>query len=248
MKRMIVTAAIAVSALAALVSGAHAQVGVDLETGYVFPGYNDVRIPGDTGTLFSLSEDLAMDGQVYFRGRLSYTFGGKHTLSILAAPLSVTAEGTAPTAIAFAGADFREGASLKADYRFDSYRLTYRYRVYRSRTLDVGVGVTGKIRDAEIKVESTDAAGTKKNTGLVPLINFRVEWIFAGPVSALLEGDALAAPQGRAEDVLVAACYRVDDRWVVRAGYRLLEGGADNDEVYTFSLFSYFAVGVAASF
>ena len=35
-----------------------AQARIDLESGLVFIGYNDVRIPGDDGTLFSLKEDL----------------------------------------------------------------------------------------------------------------------------------------------------------------------------------------------
>ena len=60
----------------------------------------------------------------------------------------------------------------------------------------------------------------------------------------LLEGDALAAPPGRAEDVLFAAAYRVSDRVELKAGYRILEGGSDNDEVYTFSLFNYASVGI----
>ena len=34
-----------------------AQVDLDIETGIVFSDYNDVRIPGDGGTLFSLSEE-----------------------------------------------------------------------------------------------------------------------------------------------------------------------------------------------
>ncbi|MBK9641914.1 MAG: hypothetical protein IPO72_11685 [Saprospiraceae bacterium] len=32
----------------------NAQAVVDFETGSVFTGYNDVRIPGDSGTLFLL--------------------------------------------------------------------------------------------------------------------------------------------------------------------------------------------------
>ena len=49
-------------------------------------------------------------------------------------------------------------------------------------------------------------------------------------------GDALAAPQGRAEDVLAALTYGKSDKFRIKIGYRILEGGADNDEVYTFSL------------
>jgi hypothetical protein len=34
----------------------------------------------------------------------------------------------------------------------------------------------------------------------------------------------------------------------LRVGYRILEGGADNDEVYTFSLFHYIVAGLVVSF
>jgi hypothetical protein len=84
----------------------------------------------------------------------------------------------------------------------------------------------------------------KTNVGFVPIINFRMLWNLDEKLGILLEGDALAAPQGRAEDVLIAATYRVSDRFGVKAGYRILEGGADNDEVYNFALFNYASVGL----
>jgi hypothetical protein len=64
----------------------------------------------------------------------------------------------------------------------------------------------------------------------------------------LLEGDALAAPQGRAEDVRLAGTFKLSDHFGIRAGYRILEGGADNDEVYNFSLFNYASVGITYTF
>lgn len=69
-------------------------------------------------------------------------------------------------------------------------------------------------------------------------------WKLDEKFGILLEGDALAAPQGRAEDVLLAATYRLSDRFGLKAGYRILEGGADNDEVYNFALFNYASVGL----
>ena len=41
--------------LYAISSPLQAQLSLDIETGGVFSGYNDVRSPGTTGTLFSLS-------------------------------------------------------------------------------------------------------------------------------------------------------------------------------------------------
>ncbi len=47
---------LSVKLLAWLVSSVDAQAIIDFETGAVFNGYNDVRIPGDDGTLFSLTD------------------------------------------------------------------------------------------------------------------------------------------------------------------------------------------------
>ncbi len=85
----------------------------------------------------------------------------------------------------------------------------------------------------------------KSNVGFVSIINFRLFWHSYEKLGFLLEGDALAAPQGRAIDVLFAASYKLSNRLGIEAGYRILEGGADNDEVYTFALFHYLSVGVS---
>ena len=62
------------------------------------------------------------------------------------------------------------------------------------------------------------------------------------------EGDALAAPQGRAEDVLLAGTCKFSDQFLLRLGYRILEGGAGNNEVYNFTLFHYASLGVSYTF
>jgi len=71
----------------------------------------------------------------------------------------------------------------------------------------------------------------------VPLISVIAQWQPTEQFSLVLDGDALAAPQGRSEDVLLAVTYKATNRLAFRAGYRILEGGADNETVYTFSLF-----------
>lgn len=54
--------------------------------------------------------------------------------------------------------------------------------------------------------------------------------------------------QARAEDALLAVVRDIGASTKLFAGYLILEGGADNDEVYTFSLFHYFVCGVEARF
>jgi hypothetical protein len=48
--------------------------------------------------------------------------------------------------------------------------------------------------------------------------------------------------------VLAAITYSASEKFKLKLGYRILEGGADNDEVYTFSLINYFAMGVMINF
>ncbi|MCK7482499.1 MAG: hypothetical protein M0C28_39280 [Candidatus Moduliflexus flocculans] len=63
-----------------------------------------------------------------------------------------------------------------------------------------------------------------------------------------MDGDALAAPQGRAEDVSLSVWADLSQKLRLRVGYRLLEGGAENDEVYTFALVNYAFAGLTLTF
>jgi hypothetical protein len=245
MKRiyLIIIALFSVFLLSGL-SSLKAQVLIDLESGVVFSGYNDVRIPGDQGTLFSLSKELDASPKVFYRLRAGYTFGTRHNVSLLYAPLTVKSDGSVNRDLSFEGVVFPANTTLIGFYKFNSYRLTYRYDIIEKPGFEFGLGLTAKIRDAEISLSSPGPFSEKTNVGFVPIINFRLEWKAYDKLSFLFEGDALAAPQGRAEDILIAAQFRLSDHIGIKTGYRLLEGGADNDEVYNFALFHYAAVGL----
>jgi hypothetical protein len=227
---------------------ANAQTEIDLETGIVRTGYNDVRIPGNLGTFFSLKNDLTPDPKVFLRTRISYTIKSRHTLSVLYAPLKVYSRGSVPEKLLFEGLEFPANTELTGKYMFNSYRLTYRYTIVNRSRLEFGLGFTAKIRDASISLKSSDMTSVKTNVGFVPIINFRLLWKLNDNFGFILDGDALAAKQGRAEDVLVAASYKISENLGLRAGYRILEGGADNDEVYNFALFNYASLGLTLSF
>jgi hypothetical protein len=220
------------------------QASLDLETGVVGTGYNNIRIPGDQGTLFSLKNDLISKTETFFRLRANYMIKSRHTLSLLYAPLEKVSNGNVPNDIIFEGVTFPANTDLKGTYKFNSYRLTYRYEIVQKPKFEFGLGFTAKIRDAKIALASAALKSEKTNVGFVPIINFRMLWNPYEKLGILLEGDALAAPQGRAEDILIAATYRLSDRLSLKAGYRILEGGADNDEVYSFALFNYASVGL----
>jgi hypothetical protein len=226
----------------------YSQIELDTETGLAFSGYNDVRIPGDTGTLFSLSEDLKADPVFFYRIRLFYHFNERHHLGALYAPFSFKSNGQLNRDLFFEDKTFPADTPLETTYMFNSYRLIYRYDFLRSDKLDAGIGFTAKIRDAKIAVKGGGQNAEKTNVGFVPIIHFRVLWKVSGSFAFLIDGDALAAPQGRAEDVLAALVYQPSDKIKFKAGYRILEGGADNDEVYNFALVNYAAVGAVFEF
>jgi hypothetical protein len=215
----------------------------DFETGVAWAGMNDVRIPGDTGTLFSLTDDLQASATPYYRVRLGAVLAGRHTIFGFYAPLRVESRGTLPKDVVFDGVTYAAGSSVLATYRFDSTRLTYRYGLVRSPRWELDLGITGKIRDAGITLQGEQYA-SKTNTGFVPLVSFRAAWRFTPALALVLDGDALASTQGRAEDVLVAVEARLRDGVHARVGYRILEGGADNDEVYNFALVNFVGAGL----
>lgn len=226
-----------------------AQAFVDTEAGAAFTGYNDAAIPAETGTKVSLAEDTPAGAVPVLRVRLGYTFAQRHTVSLLAAPLTVKGTGKADYDISYQDTLFPAGEEITSIYRFDSYRITYRWDALKSDNLDLGIGLTGKIRSADIAIAGDSGYANRSDLGVVPLVNFRLDWRFADPFSLLIDGDALASPFGRAEDVLIALAWRKSDSATLRLGYRVLEGGSDGGgNVYTFALFHYATAGITLTF
>lgn len=246
--RILISATLIAVSLFIQTSVADAQVFIDVESGVVFTGYNNVRIPGDEGTLFSLKTDLDASPAAFFRLRVGYTIRSRHAISLLYAPLNVKSDGTIDKQIYFEGVSFPSNSYMEASYKFNSYRITYRYDMVQRPKFEFGLGLTVKIRDAEIALQSEGLAASKANVGLVPLINFRLHWNLNENFGILFEGDALGVKQGRAEDLLLAGTYKFSDHFLVRCGYRVLEGGADGGQVYNFAFFHYASFGIVYTF
>ncbi|MFC1726567.1 hypothetical protein ACFL4T_13170 [candidate division KSB1 bacterium] len=234
--------------LLAFTNSIYSQVSVDFETGMVYTGYNNFRIPGSGGTKLSIADELKTDPSMFWRIRLEYNFSKKHNLSLLIAPLRLKADGTIDKDVVFLDHTFQTGTHLRSIYVFNSYRLTYRYDFHESEKTKIGIGFTAKIRHARITLEDTDVKMEKPDTGFVPILNFLYQYKLSQKMLFQIYGDALAAPQGRAEDVWLGFYYKLTDKFLLKAGYRILEGGADVDEVYTFSLFHYLSAGFKVEF
>jgi hypothetical protein len=248
---MIRLTVVVLCALGAAAASAAAQVPrfvVELEAGPAWQSYNDVEIPNDgTATRFSLY-DLAGAGP-WLAGRLYVTWNisERHGVRLLAAPFSLTEAGTPGEPIRFAGGDFRAGEQATATYTFNSYRLTYRYLLHGGDRSTVRVGATAKIRDAVISLEQGATATRKTDLGFVPLLHLAADWRVRENWGVVLDVDALAGGPGRAIDAALSLQRDLGQRWSVRGGYRMVEGGADVDEVYTFAWLHYATVALSWS-
>jgi hypothetical protein len=228
--------------------GGPLSLWLDFETGAAFTGCNDVRIPADEGTGFSLADDLAPQEVWFYRLQAGADYG-PHSLFLLYAPLYVESTGSCGSDILFNGKTFSAGSDLTAGYKFNSYRLSYTYTFLESPKFSLAAGLTGKVRDAYIGLENDTLSTKRTDLGFVPLLHLSAEWRFAPSFSLLLDGDGLAAPQGRAEDFLLALVWAFDDSTMLRLGYRILEGGSDGGgSVYTFSMFHYAGIGLRRYF
>jgi len=218
-----------------------------LEIGPVFQSRNDVRIPNDTGTLVSLkdfSQKVTIAGRIY----LGYRWTEKSDFRLLFAPLSLNGSANNHPTFSFQGTTFYPAWPIVSLYRFNSYRLSYRYLFHEKGPWRLWVGFTAKIRDAEIAFSQRDDRASKKDLGFVPLLYFRALYLITPRSFVDLDVDALAAPQGRAEDVALRYWFPLGDTVQANVGYRLLEGGADNDKVFTFAFLHYLVAGLQFRF
>ncbi len=220
---------------------------VELEGGAVWSARNDVAVPGDTGTRFSLLDLTGNGAAGVGRIGVEYDLDERHSLRVVAAPLGVSGDGVLSQATNFEGVTFAAG-NARGIYRFDTYRLTYRYRFWHSEAWTWRFGGTLLVRDAEITLEQGALSATKDNLGLVPLLHLGAEWRMGSRWRALLDADALAAPQGRAADVALKLAYDISERARLAFGWRTIEGGADNDEVFSFGWFNAAVVSLTYGF
>ena len=227
----------------------YGQWGVRIESGLPFQTYNEVGIPNETGTRFDFTDDFDTDGvPIPLRIRLEYTFSAQNQFMLLYAPLTVNYQSDLPFDIRFMNTDFEAGQQVDGLYRFNSYRLTYR-RLFSGSgdKLQYGAGFTAKIRDARVRLSSDQLTDTKDDFGFVPLLHLFASYR-QGRWIGTFEADGLAGGPGRAFDVYTGIGRKISDNMTIQAGYRLLEGGADVEEVYNFTLIHFAAAGIYLEF
>lgn len=235
--------------LSFLITSFSFAVGVNTlttEVGVVHPSYNMVSIPGDVGTTFNMRKSLSDSS--YFRLDFKRELGNKHGLRFLYAPLRLTGSRTYGKDINFNGETFQGGSETKTLYKFNSYRVTYFYQWIKEDKWRMNVGLTAKVRDAQVQLRQGNHKKNRSDLGVVPLFYIWSEYDLTKKTKMTFDFDGLAAPQGRAIDIALSIGHRIKDNLIANIGYRILEGGANNDKVYNFSQFNYLFGSVEVKF
>ncbi len=220
-----------------------------LESGPAWFSRNEVQIPNDDdGDRFDLTRLTGSGPDSYLRLAVEYRWNGRHAVTGLYAPLRSNGTGVLEDDVRFAGQVFSGGESLKGSYKFNTYRLGYRYTFRETGRWRFRAGGTVLVRDANVRLTQAGIIADDPDLGLVPLLTFDATRFLSERWSVELDVEGLAAPQGRAIDAALVVQYRWRDSLTTRLGYRVLEGGADNDSVYTFAWVHYALLGVQYAF
>ena len=215
-----------------------------LEPNLTIQSRNDQAIPGTTGTRFSLS-DINQGPFANARAYYSYFTDQNTEWRLLIAPLVLNLAGQLPQSVQFQNSLFLPNTNTRFLYRFNSYRLTWAKHYPQDNHWTLAIGFTGKIRDAEVRVEQGLAVESKTDLGFVPLLNLQANYLKPDSNWGFrFDFDGLAAPQGRAFDILLAATFHFENQNSLYFGYRTVEGGADNSSVYNFAWFQSLVFGV----
>jgi hypothetical protein len=228
-------------------SGDDDRFGIALEFGAVGFSRNDVRVPGTSGTEFDMTDLTGSAPDFFARVNGHWDINEKHGVRLVLAPLEVSGTGELQQDTEFAGETFSAGTT-EGIYKFNAYKLTYRYTFRDRGAWRWRVGFTGVIRDANIELRQGALQANDDDVGFVPALHvsgeyrFNDHWLFA------LDFDGLAGGPGRLFDVAMKLEYDLTDRWRIGGGYRTLEGGADTDDVYTFAWLHYGVLNVSYRF
>lgn len=218
-----------------------------LESGAVWQHRNDVQIPSGSGSRVDFDE-FNQGPFFHYRAEFFWKFANRHNLRVVYAPFSLNVKGPISSNVNFNEKTFSSSEELEVNYKFNSYRLTYFYSLWDIGKKKFNLGLTGKVRDAKIQFRQTAQQANYENVGFVPLLYFELQ----APISSMwyfnINMDAAAASQGRAIDVAMKFRRQILKELDFGIGVRSLEGGADNEKVFTFSWFNYAVIDLSGQF
>lgn len=220
---------------------------VIVEGGLIWQHRNDVKITPQAGTYLEFNE---FDEGPFPHTRLEvkHPISKKSTVRLIYAPFSISVTGGSTESVVFNGETFSANTPLTIDYTFNSYRASYLYRLWDKSGSFFDIGITGKIRQADIQFTQGATSNKYENVGFVPLFHIATQLNIASHLDFYSDFDFAAAPQGQAFDLALKLRYKFSDGFKAGLGLRSLEGGADNDKVFTWSWFNYGVIDFVINF
>ena len=212
-----------------------------IETGAVWQTRNDVKISPESGSFVELDD---YDEGPFFHYRVEFKnwVNQRHGYRVVYAPFSVSFDGQPNETIVFNEGFFLPGQTANFNYTFNSYRATYIYNLWGDDNDFFHIGFTGKIRQAEIRLKQGGNSKSYDNVGFVPLLYLAGQKQLGEQWSLFSDFDLAASPQGQAFDFNLKLRRQLGKSSQLGFGIRTLEGGADNDKVFTWSWFNYLLV------
>jgi len=232
-----------------------------------FLGVFDHRIQfGQNGTYFDF---VGQGGQstlfLNTRFSLELNFGKKrkNTLSLLYQPLNIETQVVLREDIRFDDQVFTTGSSLKTQYSFPFFRLSYLGRIVQAGPFELAIGGSLQIRNAIIKFESGDGNQLKisRNVGFVPILKLRTTFRQSKSLWLELEADGFYAPisylngddnnaVGAVLDASIRQNIRLNDAVRTFVSFRYIGGGSEgtSDDLseisdgYTVNWLHFFAI------
>ena len=224
-------------------------VNIRLSVGNSWQARNDVQIPNDDlGSRFSLKDAVGTGPTPAVRFEVNWAINEKHGIRVLLAPLSYAEKATFDQTVLFAGESFNADQVTDATYRFNSWRLGYHYALMQSDAGSLRIGATLKVRDAEIRLKQGSTESYDDDVGVVPLLYLAGTYKLGNRWTIRADLDGLAGGPGRAIDLGLALDFRVAGQWQIGAEVRVLDGGADTDDVYNFARFNSAAMAISTAF
>ncbi len=174
------------------------QIG--LETGAFWQIRNDLQRPQNTSNSLIKLDEIDSEPELFYRLESYFYATEKHAFRFLYAPLSIELKNRPTEVLVLNDQTFASGEEISFLYRFNSYRLTYFYSIYRTQEKQLNIGFTAKIRDAKTELRQGNRSTSFDNLGFVPLLYFEyLEPIFSNWFFHF-NFDGLAGGPGRAFD------------------------------------------------
>lgn len=222
--------------------GAQNPIEVTSELGIAFAGHNDLRIPRSADNL-SLNKELKMNPRMDTRLAISGHIHPKHKLGFLIVPKNFYFKGRLSESILIDGNSISAGTHLKGNYRFSSYRPSYRYVIGKDALWIKSVGAAVNLSDCRVSIDNGDGKINRRTFALVPLLGLDIAIPIMEELSIVLEGEGTIPQLGKANDLYMGLEMLINHDLRLRAGYRYSALECDASKMYSSASFHGASIG-----